>query len=85
MSTPENASVAWSGRSITGDDLIGELDRLATIRGYPAMPRCDNGSGLARSAMADRAGERVGLYFIPPGDPWRNGYIESFNARVRDE
>jgi putative transposase len=28
---------------------------------------------------------RVGLAFIPPGQPWRNGYIESFNSRVRDE
>jgi transposase InsO family protein len=31
------------------------------------------------------AGDRVGLAFIPPGEPWRNGYIESFNSRVRDE
>ncbi len=35
--------------------------------------------------MADWAGERVGLSFIPPGEPWRNGYVESFNARIRDE
>jgi transposase InsO family protein len=35
--------------------------------------------------MAAWAGERVGLAFIPPGQPWLNGYIESFNARVRDE
>jgi transposase InsO family protein len=35
--------------------------------------------------MAEWAAERVGLHFIPPGEPWRNGYIESFNARVRDE
>lgn len=35
--------------------------------------------------MADWAGERVGLAFIPPGQPWRNGYIESFNDRLRDE
>ena len=35
--------------------------------------------------MADWAGERVDLAFIPPGEPWRNGYIESFNGRVRDE
>ena len=35
--------------------------------------------------MLDWAGERVGLHFIPPGQPWRNGYIESFNSRVRDE
>jgi transposase InsO family protein len=25
------------------------------------------------------------LAFIPPGQPWRNGYIESFNGRLRDE
>jgi hypothetical protein len=35
--------------------------------------------------MADWAGERLGLSFIPPGEPWRNGYVESFNSRVRDE
>jgi len=35
--------------------------------------------------MADWAGERTGLHFIPPGQPWRNGYIESFNSRVRDQ
>ena len=23
--------------------------------------------------------------FITPGSPWENGYIESFNARLRDE
>jgi transposase InsO family protein len=32
-----------------------------------------------------RPGEHVGLHFIPPGQPWRNGYLESFSARVRDE
>jgi putative transposase len=35
--------------------------------------------------MADWAGESTGLHFIPPGQPWRNGYVESFNSRVRDE
>ena len=72
-------------RSITGDDLIDELDRLADQRGYPAVLRCDNGPELACAAMADWAGEQVGLAFIPPGEPWRNGYVESFNSRVRDE
>jgi len=38
---------------------------------------------LACAAMADWVGERVGLHFIPPGQPWHNGYIESFNSRVR--
>ena len=64
-------------RNITSDDLIVELDRLAALRGYPAVLRCDNGPELACAAMADWAGGRTGL-------PWRNGYIESFNSRVRD-
>ena len=72
-------------RSVTADRLINELDRLALQRGYPAVLRCDNGPELACDAMADWAGERVGLSFIPPGEPWRNGYVESFNSRVRDE
>jgi transposase InsO family protein len=72
-------------RSVTADALIDELDRLAAIRSYPAVLRCDNGPELACQAMADWAGERVGLWFIPPGQPWRNGYVESFNGKVRDE
>jgi transposase InsO family protein len=70
-------------RSITADVLIDELDRLAAQRGYPAVLRCDNGPELACAALADWACDRVGLAFIPPGQ--RNGYIESFNSRVRDE
>ena len=35
--------------------------------------------------MTDWAHGYVGLHFIPPGQPWRNGYVESFNSRVRDE
>ena len=35
--------------------------------------------------MADWATGHVGLHFIPPGEPWRNGYVESFNSRIRDE
>jgi len=72
-------------RSITADNLIDELDRLAAQRGYPTVVRCDNGPELACAAMAGWASNRVGLSFIPPGQPWRNGYVESFNSRVRDE
>jgi putative transposase len=67
-------------RSITADELIDELDRPAAQRGNPAVLRCDNGPELACAAMADWAGDRVGLAFIPPGQPWRNGYIESLTA-----
>ena len=73
-------------RSITGEHLIAELDRLAGARGtYPAILRCDNGPELTCGAMADWAAGQVGLHFIPPGEPWRNGYVESFNSRIRDE
>jgi putative transposase len=72
-------------RSITADALADELDRIAADRGYPAALRSDNGPELACTTMTDWAGERTGLSFIPPGQPWRNGYIESFNGRVRDE
>jgi transposase InsO family protein len=57
-------------RSITGEHLIAELDRLAAQRGtYPAVLRCDNGPELACSAMAEWAAGQVGLHFIPPGEP----------------
>ena len=73
-------------RSITSEHLTDELDRLAAERGtHPAVLRCDNGPELACSAMADWSAGQVGLHFIPPGEPWRNGYVESFNSRIRDE
>ncbi len=55
------------------------------MRGYPAVLRCDNGPELACVAMAGWARERAGLHFIPPGEPWRNGYAGSFSSRIRDE
>ena len=85
MSTLGSALVAWlSVRSpVTGSltSSTGWLSSAAT----PAVLRCDNGPELACKAMADWAEGRVGLSFIPPGQPWRNGYIESFNGRLRDE
>jgi len=35
--------------------------------------RCDNRPELACAAMADWAGTRVGLCFIPPGEPLLTG------------
>ena len=45
----------------------------------------DNGPEFISEAMADWAGTRTGLFYIPPGSPWCNGYVESFNSRLRDE
>lgn len=49
------------------------------------MLRCDIGPELACAAMADWAHGHLGLHFIPPGEPWRNGYVGSFNSRIRDK
>lgn len=72
-------------RSITADRLTRNSTGSPVGRVYPAALRCDNEPELACAGMRDSAGERVDLAFIPPGQPWRNGYIESFNGRLRDE
>jgi putative transposase len=45
----------------------------------------DNGLELVSQALQRFCGNRVGLLYIPPGTPWNNGYIESFNNRLRKE
>jgi len=49
--------------------LIEELDRVAAERACPCVLRCDNGPELACTAMAEWAGTRIGLCFIPPCEP----------------
>jgi putative transposase len=74
-------------RSITGDVLATELNRITATRGRggPAVLRLDNGPEMIAAALAEWAGTRTGMLFIPPGEPWRNPFIESFNGRLRDE
>lgn len=72
-------------RSITADRLTTHLEELVAVRGAPAVLRSDNGPEFISEAMADWVGTRTGLSYIPPGSPWHNGYVESFNSRLRDE
>jgi transposase InsO family protein len=73
-------------RSITADRLATELDRVVATRGAcPRVIRMDNGPEMVSQALADWTDGRTGLCFIPPGEPWKNGFIESFNGRMRDE
>ena len=71
--------------SITGEDLVGILERLSITHGFPVFLRIDNGPELTCRALAKRAAGVVDLAFIPPGEPWKNGYVESFHSRQRDE
>lgn len=65
------------------------IDRLAELfvhRGTPEYIRSDNGSEFVAEPLRDWLGKlKVNTAYIEPGSPWENGYIESFNARLRDE
>ncbi len=73
-------------RSITTDDVVNRLDELMKDRGAPHYVRMENGPEFVAHALHDwcRFNE-AGSLFIDPGSPWQNGWIESFNARLRDE
>ena len=54
--------------------------------GPPTHIRSDNGSEFTAQAVRDWLRELgVKTLFIEPGSPWENGYIESFNGKLRDE
>ncbi|MDH2902731.1 MAG: IS3 family transposase [Actinomycetota bacterium] len=73
-------------RSITADDVVNRLDELMKQRGAPHFLRMDNGPEFVAHALNDWCRfNKAGSLFIDPGSPWQNGWIESFNARLRDE
>ena len=56
------------------------------MRGYPGMVVSDNGTELTSSAiLAWQAARGVEWHYIAPGKPTQNGFVESFNGRLRDE
>ena len=67
-------------------EVIDVLTDLFILRGIPAYIRSDNGPEFVAEAV-QRWIATVGAWtaFIDPGSPWQNGYIESFNARLRGE
>jgi len=71
-------------RSITSEKVIDYMKKIITERGAPLVLRCDNGPELISIALGEFAKEKLGMRYIPPGQPWRNGYVESFYSRVRD-
>jgi len=73
-------------RRITSQDVIDKLYQLFVFRGVPEHIRSDNGpefTARAIRAWLNRLG--VKTLFIERGSPWENGYIESFNGKLRDE
>ena len=75
-----------AGRGMRSADVIEVLAELMMIRGVPGYIRSDNGPEFTARAVREWLG-RVGArtLYIEPGSPWENGYIESFNGKLRDE
>jgi putative transposase len=73
-------------RRLTYEDVIDQLFNLFILRGIPEHIRSDNGPEFTAKAIRKWL-ERLGVktLFIEPGSPWENGYIESFNGKLRDE
>jgi len=72
--------------SLSGQRVARELDAIAEHRGYPCMVVSDNGTELTSNAMLQWQQERgVEWHYIAPGKPMQNGFVESFNGRLRDE
>jgi len=72
--------------SIKQHDVIELLRYLFLVRGCPAYLRSDNGSQFTASRVKRFLKDLgVDTLFIEPGSPWENGYVESFNSRMRDE
>ncbi len=73
-------------RGLKSEDVLERLSDLFVRRGVPKYIRSDNGSEFTATAVRQRL-QRVGVktLFIEPGSPWENGYVESFNGKLRDE
>jgi putative transposase len=73
-------------RKLKSVDVIDVLSDLFILRGVPERLRSDNGPEFVAKAVQDwiaTVGAKAA--YIAPGSPWENGFIESFNARLRDE
>jgi putative transposase len=73
-------------RKLKAIDVIDVLSDLFILRGVPGHIRSDNGPEFIAKALQDWiAAVGAKTAYIAPGSPWENGFIESFNARLRDE
>ena len=73
-------------RKLKATDVIDVLSDLFILRGIPEHVRSDNGPEFIATAVRKwiaTVGAKTA--YIAPGSPWENGYVESFNARFRDE
>ena len=74
------------GRKLKGADVIDVLSDLFIVRGVPGHIRSDNGPEfVAKAVRSWITGVGAKTAYIAPGSSWENGFIESFNSKLRDE
>jgi putative transposase len=72
--------------SLPGQRVVRALDAIVAARGKPEMIVSDNGTELTSNAMLKWAEDNgVEWHYIAPGKPQQNGFMESFNGKLRDE
>jgi putative transposase len=74
------------GRTFTARDVMLTLQYLFAVRGAPEHVRSDNGPEFIAKELQrwlERADVRT--LYIQKASPWENGYVESFNGKLRDE
>jgi len=73
-------------RKLKAADVIDVLSDLFILRGVPAHIRSDNGPEfIAKLVQSWVTSVGAKTAYIAPGSPWENGYVESFNAQIRNE
>lgn len=73
-------------RKLSSEDVLERLSDLFIRCGVPDYIRSDNGPEFTAHCVRDwLESVEVKTLFIEPGSPWENGYIESFNGKLRDE
>ena len=72
--------------SLSGRRVVRELSAIVERRGLPCMVVSDNGTELTSHAVLAWCQDTgVEWHYIAPGKPQQNGFVESFNGRLRDE
>jgi len=74
-------------RTIDADETVATLAAVVAKRGVvPENLRADNGPELTARVLREWCEQgSTATAYIEPGSPWQNAWVESFNARVRDE
>ncbi|WP_271595897.1 IS3 family transposase [Bradyrhizobium sp. CCBAU 25360] len=72
--------------SISGRRVARELTAIVQRRGKPGIIVSDHGTEFTCNAMLAWCKDAaIDWHFIAPGKPMQNGFVESFNGRMRDE